>query len=262
MFALTISLLCFEFDQRQATESERKDHAHSHKPEFVADHEVINCQQSEPYPDGGVPPRHPLKSAPHQTLLSCYAGGESMARTESTMLPLGTLAANFELPDVVSGRTVRLADFRDKDALLVMFICRHCPFVKHVQGELARIGNDYRDGAIGIVAISSNDAQSHPDDAPESLREQAQQLGFAFPYCYDQSQSVAKAYDAACTPDFYLFDKDRRLAYRGQLDDSRPGGNVPVTGKDLRAAIDAVLYGTPVSQDQKPSLGCNIKWRS
>lgn len=185
-----------------------------------------------------------------------------MARTESTMLPLGTAAPDFQLPDVVSGRSIALSDFRSKDGLLVMFICRHCPFVKHVQQELARIGKDYAQQPLGIVAISSNDAKAYPDDAPESLREMASELGFTFPFCYDETQDVARAYDAACTPDFYLFDKDLRLAYRGQLDDSRPGNNVPVTGKDLRAAIDAVLEGRRVSDKQKPSVGCNIKWKS
>lgn len=185
-----------------------------------------------------------------------------MSRTESTMLPLGTPAPDFQLPDVVSGKTISLADFADKRGLLVMFICRHCPFVKHVQKELARIGQDYENQPLGIVAISSNDAQTHPDDAPDSLREMAFELGFTFPYCFDKTQQVAHAYDAACTPDFYLFGKDRRLVYRGQLDDSRPRTDIPVTGKDLRAAIDAVLQGRPVSEEQKPSLGCNIKWRN
>jgi peroxiredoxin len=178
------------------------------------------------------------------------------------MLPLGTAAPEFHLPDVVSSRTITLADFRDKDALLVMFICRHCPFVKHVQKELAHIGQDYDQKSLGIVAISSNDAQAFPDDAPDSLREMASELGFNFPYCFDETQEVARAYDAACTPDFYVFDKQRRLVYRGQLDSSRPGNNIPVTGKDLRTAIDAILTGRPVPGEQRPSVGCNIKWRS
>lgn len=178
------------------------------------------------------------------------------------MLPLGTAAPEFQLPDVVSGRSISLIDFQAKSGLLIMFICRHCPFVKHVQHELARIGRDYAQQPLGIVAISSNDAQAYPADAPDSLREMASELGFTFPYCYDQTQDVARAYDAACTPDFFLFDKDRRLVYRGQLDDSRPGNNAPVTGKDLRGAIDAVLQGRPVSEQQKPSIGCNIKWRN
>lgn len=184
-----------------------------------------------------------------------------MARTESNMLELGTKAPDFQLPDVTSGRTVRMHDFRGKDGLLVMFICRHCPFVKHVQRELAQIGRDYAGKSLGIVAISSNDAETYPDDKPESLREQALQLGFTFPYCYDESQDVARAYQAACTPDFFLFDGSRTLVYRGQLDDSRPNSAVPVTGRDLRAAIDAVLSHRPVDAQQKPSVGCNIKWR-
>jgi peroxiredoxin len=188
-----------------------------------------------------------------------------MAKTLSTMLELGTAAPDFSLPDVVSGKTVSLNDFVDKKGLLVMFICRHCPFVKHVEGELARIGNDYADKDIAIVAISANDAAEFPDDAPESLKEMAEQLGFKFPYLYDESQGTAKAYSAACTPDFFLFDQSRqsrKLVYRGQLDDSRPDSGEPVTGKDLSAAIDAVLADQPVNPDQRASIGCNIKWRS
>jgi peroxiredoxin len=183
-----------------------------------------------------------------------------MARTESMMLALGTPAPEFELPDVVSGKPVQLGDFSRKKALLVMFICRHCPFVKHVQNELARLGKDYASQSLGIVAISSNDADEYLDDSPESLREMATELGFNFPLCYDESQDVARAYSAACTPDFFLFDEKRRLAYRGQLDDSRPGNGRPVTGRDLRAAIDASLNGRPVNPNQTPSIGCNIKW--
>lgn len=184
-----------------------------------------------------------------------------MVKTLSTMLALGTPAPDFVLPDVVSGRTISLSAFADKRALLVMFICRHCPFVRHVQNELARIGRDYAGKDIGIVAISSNDAETYPDDLPASLKEMAEDLGFTFPFCYDESQSVAKAYAAACTPDFYVFDRKRRLAYRGQLDDSRPGNNIPVTGRDLRAAMDAVLSGQPAAEDQRASIGCNIKWK-
>jgi peroxiredoxin len=184
-----------------------------------------------------------------------------MARTESTMLALGTPAPEFQLPDVVSGKTVTPDDFGDKKALLVMFICRHCPFVKHVQSELARLGKDYASQSLGIVAISSNDADAYPDDSPETLRQMATELGFNFPLCYDESQDVARAYSAACTPDFFLFDEKRWLAYRGQLDDSRPGNGRPVTGRDLRAAIDASLNGRPVNPNQTPSIGCNIKWR-
>jgi len=184
-----------------------------------------------------------------------------MALTESVMKELGSPLPSFALPDVVSGRMVSPEDYADRKALLVMFICRHCPYVKHVEQELARIGRDYADKPVGIIAISSNDAANYPDDVPESLREQALQLGFNFPYCYDESQDAARAFDAACTPDFFLYDEQRRLVYRGQLDDSRPGNGKPVTGRDLRAAIDAVLEGRPVSKDQRPSAGCNIKWK-
>lgn len=183
-----------------------------------------------------------------------------MAMTESTMLPLGTVAPDFSLPDVVTGRTVTLAEFADKKALLVMFICQHCPFVQHVAQELARLGQDYGPQGVGLLAISANSIQTHPMDAPEHLKAMALDLGFNFPYCYDASQSVAKAYTAACTPDFFLFDGDLKLAYRGQLDDSRPGNDKPVTGQDLRAALDAVLAGQAISPEQKPSIGCNIKW--
>jgi len=184
-----------------------------------------------------------------------------MARTASTMLPLGTKAPEFQLPDVVSGETISLDRFAGKQGLVVIFLCRHCPFVKHVQGELAKLGRDYQDADLGIVAISANDATTHPDDAPEKLKEMAKELGLTFPLCYDESQETAKAYTAACTPDFFVFDRDRKLAYRGQFDDSRPGNDQPVTGKDLRSAIDAVLAQSPVSEEQKPSIGCNIKWK-
>ena len=184
-----------------------------------------------------------------------------MALTESTMLELGTEAPEFNLPDVVSGKTVTRDTFEGKKALLVMFICQHCPYVQHVKKELARLGNDYAKKEVGIVAISSNDAKSYPDDAPGELKKMAQALGFTFSFCYDETQEVAKAYTAACTPDFFLFDANRRLVYRGQLDDSRPGNGKPNTGKDLRAAMDAVLAGKPVSPIQKPSMGCNIKWK-
>jgi peroxiredoxin len=177
------------------------------------------------------------------------------------MLPLGTKAPDFQLPDVVSGETISLASFAGKQGLLVMFICRHCPFVKHVQAELAQIGKDYADTDIGIVAISTNDADHYPDDAPDKLREMAEQLGFSFPFCYDESQETAKAYTAACTPDFFLFDTNQKLVYRGQLDDSRPGNEQPITGKDLRAALEAVITSQTVNPDQKPSIGCNIKWK-
>jgi peroxiredoxin len=184
-----------------------------------------------------------------------------MALTPSTMLELDTKAPDFSLPDVVSGATVSLASFAGKHALLVMFICRHCPYVVHVKEELARLGKDYAGKPIGIVAISANDAANYPDDAPDKLKQMAQELGFTFPLLYDESQETAKAYTAACTPDFFLFDKGRSLVYRGQLDDSRPGNGKPLDGKDLRSAIDAVLAGQPVSRQQKPSIGCNIKWK-
>ncbi len=185
-----------------------------------------------------------------------------MALTASTMMDLGTQAPAFELPDVVTGNLISLATVADKSALLVMFICRHCPFVKHVQTELAKIGVDYADTALGIVAISANDAANYPADAPDSLKEMASEMGFTFPLCYDETQEVAKAYTAACTPDFFVFDGDRRLVYRGQLDDSRPGNGQPVTGADLRAAIDAVLSGGAIAPEQTPSIGCNIKWKA
>lgn len=178
------------------------------------------------------------------------------------MLALGTPAPAFALKDVVSGREVSLADFVEKQPLLVMFICRHCPYVKHLQSELARLGRDYSQQRAGIVAISSNDADAYPDDSPESLREMATELGFTFPLLYDGTQEVARVYSAACTPDFFVFDAQRKLVYRGQFDDSRRGNTIPVTGRDVRAALDAVVKGEPVSPDQKPSIGCNIKWRS
>jgi len=181
---------------------------------------------------------------------------------ESSMLPLGTNAPYFSLPDVVSGQIYSQDSFKDKKAFLIMFICRHCPYVKHVQEELAKIGKDYQDKDIGIVAISSNDIEAYPEDAPESLKEQAQELGFTFPYLYDESQNVAKVYTAACTPDLFLFDHQRKLVYRGQLDDSRPDNGIPVTGKDLRAAIDAILNDQLPDSNQKPSIGCSIKWKA
>lgn len=187
-----------------------------------------------------------------------------MSKAPSTMVPLGTKAPHFGLPEVRTGKTVRLQDFASQRALLVMFICRHCPFVVHVQGELAQLGRDYEGRDVGLVAISSNDAVGYPEDAPEGLAAQAREQGFVFPYLYDESQAVARAYDAACTPDFFLFRKEAdefHLAYRGQLDDSRPGNGRPVTGLDLRRALDAVLAGHPIPEPQVPSIGCNIKYR-
>ncbi|MGL5794408.1 MAG: thioredoxin family protein [Waterburya sp.] len=184
-----------------------------------------------------------------------------MVKTASTMLPLGTAAPEFQLPDVVSNQTISLATFADRQALLLIFLCQHCPFVKHVQQELARIGQDYSQQSLGIVAISANDIANYPDDAPEKLKQMAEDLNFNFPVCYDESQEVSKAYTAACTPDFFLFNAERKLAYRGQLDDSRPSNDIPVTGKDLRRAIDTVLQAKTVNFEQKPSIGCNIKWK-
>jgi len=185
-----------------------------------------------------------------------------MVLTQSTMMPLGTKAAEFNLPDVVSGNQITLDKFGSKKALLIMFICRHCPYVVHVKDELARLGRDYEKKDIGIIAISSNDASSHPDDAPASLKEFAVELGLTYPLCYDETQDVAKSYTAACTPDFFLFDAQRKLVYRGQLDSGRPGNSEPVDGRDLREAIDATIAGQPVSAMQKPSAGCNIKWKA
>jgi peroxiredoxin len=183
-----------------------------------------------------------------------------MAMTPSTMLPLGTAAPAFKLPDT-GGKMVSLSDFRGKP-VLVMFICNHCPFVKHIGAQLAQLGRDYQSRSLGIVAINSNDVANYPDDSPERMKEEARRVGYTFPYLYDESQAVGKAFRAACTPDFYLFDTEHRLAYRGQFDDSRPSNALPVTGKDLRAALDATLTGKEVSQDQKPSIGCNIKWKT
>ena len=182
-----------------------------------------------------------------------------MAATPSTMLPLQTPAPGFSLPDAVSARPVTPADYHGRP-LLVMFICNHCPFVKHIRAELAGIGRDYAPRGVGIVAISSNDIDKHPDDSPDLMKAEAAEAGYTFPYLFDETQEVAKAYHAACTPDFFLFDAGHRLVYRGQLDDSRPSNAKPVTGRDLRAALDAVLTGEPVSAEQMPSIGCNIKW--
>src|SRR2546428_8689996 len=180
---------------------------------------------------------------------------------ESEMLPLATEAPDFALPDVVSGDTVKLTDFLEARALLVMFICRHCPYVRHVRPALAQLGRDNQDTGLAIVAISANGHETYPEDAPESLAEEAREAGYTFPYLFDETQDIARAYHAACTPDFFLFDGDRRLVYRGQLDDSRPGNGLPVTGADLKEAIDDVLEGRSVDQDQRPSVGCSIKWR-
>jgi peroxiredoxin len=184
-----------------------------------------------------------------------------MALTPSTMLELGTVAPDFSLPDT-SGKIVSLSDCKGADALLVLFICNHCPYVKHIRGGIAQLARDYGARGVAVVAISSNDAAKYPDDSPAKMREEAKQAGYNFPYLYDETQAVAKAYRAACTPDIYLFDKDRRLVYRGQFDDSRPGNGKPVTGRELRAALDSVLAGKPISDNQVPSVGCNIKWKA
>jgi len=177
------------------------------------------------------------------------------------MLPLGTQAPDFSLPNV-DGGTVSLADFRGKKGLLVMFICNHCPFVKHVRAELARLGHDFQREGVGVVAVMPNDVANYPDDSPAKMKQEAQDAGYTFPYLYDETQAVAKAYRAACTPDFYLFDADLRLFYRGQLDDSRPGNGVPVTGNDLRVALRALLAGEEPPVVQRASIGCNIKWKA
>jgi peroxiredoxin len=184
-----------------------------------------------------------------------------MAKTASVMLPLGTPAPDFSLVDVATNRDVRLADFASKRALGVIFFCNHCPFVKHIQAGLVALGRDYEGKDVALVAVSSNDPGTHPDDAPAKLAAEAARAGYRFPVLFDETQKVAQAYQAACTPDFYLFDAGRKLVYRGQFDDARPGNDAPVTGKDYRAAIDAVLAGRPVPAAQKPSVGCNIKWR-
>lgn len=177
------------------------------------------------------------------------------------MLPLGTAAPDFALPDTVSGKAVALADFKNSPALLVAFLCNHCPYVKHIQAGLAQLAKDLQARGVGVVAISSNDVANYPDDSPAKMREEAQRAGYTFPYLYDESQSVARAYRAACTPDFFLFDGAQRLVYRGQMDDARRGNDLPVTGRSLREAVDAVLGGKPVLATQIPSLGCNIKWK-
>lgn len=182
-----------------------------------------------------------------------------MAATVSTMLPLGTKAPAFSLPDTRGG-TVSISDFKEAKALLVVFMCNHCPFVRHILGRFVKLAKDYHDKGVAAVAINSNDVESYPDDRPERMTQVAREKGFSFPYLYDETQEVAQAYHAACTPDFFLFDQARALVYRGQMDDSRPGNDAPVDGADLRAALDAVLAGRPVPEPQKPSMGCSIKW--
>lgn len=184
-----------------------------------------------------------------------------MAYTESTMLPLGTKAPDFTLPDTVSGENLTLKDIASDKATVVMFLCNHCPYVIHVNPEIVRIAKDYQSKGVRFVGISSNDAEKYPDDAPDKMKIVAEQVGYSFPYLYDESQEVAKAYDAACTPDFYVFNKNLMLVYRGRIDGARPKNDLPLTGEDLRAALDAVLAGEPVTEKQYPSGGCNIKWK-
>ncbi|MEM9326798.1 MAG: thioredoxin family protein [Bacteroidota bacterium] len=184
-----------------------------------------------------------------------------MALTPSTMLALGTQAPDFTLPDTMSDQQMSLKEFRAEKGTVIMFICNHCPYVKHVNDELVKLANDYQSKGISFVAISSNDVEKYPEDSPAKMKEYGEQLGYPFPYLFDESQDVAKAYEAACTPDFYIFDQDLSLAYRGQLDDSRPNSGKPVTGADMRAALDQLVAGVAVSTDQVPSMGCNIKWK-
>lgn len=184
-----------------------------------------------------------------------------MALTASSMLPLGTKVPAFSLPDTVSGRTLAFDDVKGAQATVVMFICNHCPYVKHVNPELVRLARDYGKRGVGFVAISSNDAQNYPEDAPEKMKQVAREMAYPFPYLYDESQAIAKRYQAACTPDFFVFDRRQHLIYRGRLDQSSPGNGKPLTGADLREALEAVLNEKPVNPDQNPSMGCNIKWR-
>ncbi len=183
-----------------------------------------------------------------------------MARTPSNMLPLGTIAPEFSLKDTVSEKTLDLHALQGEKGTVVMFICNHCPFVKHVNPEISKMARDYQGRGIAFIAISSNDVENYPEDAPHLMKETAKREGYSFPYLYDKTQEVARAYQAACTPDFYLFDGSLRLVYRGQLDDSRPGNGLPVNGADLRNALESLLEGTPIAPEQKPSIGCNIKW--
>ena len=184
-----------------------------------------------------------------------------MASTPSNMIPLGTTAPNFSLHDTVSGEKKSLNELKSDIATVIMFICNHCPYVKHINSELVKVAKIYQSKGISFIAISSNDVVNYPEDSPEKMKETAATEGYTFPYLYDETQEIARAYDAACTPDFYIFDKELKLVYRGQFDDSRPKNDTPVTGADLRGALDAVLNGSPVIENQKPSIGCNIKWK-
>lgn len=184
-----------------------------------------------------------------------------MVATPSKMIPLGTIAPDFVLPDTVSGKTISLSDYKSTIATVVMFICNHCPYVKHINAELVNLTKEYIQKGVSFVAISSNDIDGYPEDSPQEMKKNAEMLGYPFPYLYDESQDVARAYDAACTPDFYIFDGDMKLVYRGQFDDSRPANQITVTGKDLRRALDSIKKGEGVSAEQRPSIGCNIKWK-
>ncbi len=185
-----------------------------------------------------------------------------MVETASQMIPLGTIAPEFSLPDTVSGNSISLQAIKGEIATVIMFICNHCPFVKHIQDQLTLLGQDFHGEQISMAAISSNDVEHYPDDSPDKMKQLAVSQGYVFPYLYDESQEVAKAYQAACTPEFYIFDKGLKCVYRGQLDDSRPGNDIPVTGQNIRSALEAMLKNQPVNPDQKPSMGCNIKWKS
>ena len=185
-----------------------------------------------------------------------------MARTLSNMLALGTKAPDFNLPDTVSGNMLSLNDLKSDQATVVMFICNHCPYVIHVNQALVKLVSEYKAKGVSFVGISSNDVDNYPQDSPDKMKTHAEETGYNFPYLYDESQNVAKAYDAACTPDFYVFDKDLNLVYRGQMDGSRPGSGIPVTGQDLRETLDAIISGQPAPSLQKPSMGCNIKWKN
>jgi peroxiredoxin len=184
-----------------------------------------------------------------------------MAETPSTMMPLGTVAPDFKLPDTISGNSLGLEDLRSDKATVVMFVCNHCKFVKHIQKKLVEVSSQYKQKGISFIAISSNEIENYPDDAPDKMKEVAENFGYSFPFLYDESQDVARAYQAACTPDFYVFDRDLKCVYRGQFDDARPGDEIPVTGTDLKEALDNILAGEPVTPNQKPSIGCNIKWK-
>jgi len=184
-----------------------------------------------------------------------------MARTPSVMVSLGTKAPGFTLPDTISGKQVSFFDVKGKKGTVIMFICNHCPFVKHVNQELVKLANEYIGKGIGFAAINSNDADNYPEDSPDKMKEAALQLKYPFPYLYDETQEVAKAYNAACTPDFFIYDSNGHLVYRGQLDDSRPGNGIPVTGKDIRHTLDCILNNKPIPVEQRPSIGCNIKWK-